>query len=254
VTTWDPGAYLRFSEVRFRAGLDLLSHIRPGSYRTIYDLGCGTGHLTQIFAKSFPGASVTGVDSSPEMLAEARREFPGISFIEADISSWQPEDVPDLIISNAVLHWVPSREALLPSLLRMLAAGGVLAAQIPRHVDMASHAVLKEVVQQSEWRATLEPLLVAPFASPETIWKLLAPEASMLDIWETIYLQVLEGQDAVLNFMRGSTLRPLVSALSEKDGSKLLATLAKRLATAYPPQTNGQTLFPFRRLFLIAQR
>jgi trans-aconitate 2-methyltransferase len=119
---------------------------------------------------------------------------------------------------------------------------------------MASHAVLKEVVQQSEWRATLEPLLVAPFASPETIWKLLAPEASMLDIWETIYLQVLEGQDAVLNFMRGSTLRPLVSALSEKDGSKLLATLAKRLATAYPPQTNGQTLFPFRRLFLIAQR
>ncbi|HXN23970.1 MAG TPA: methyltransferase domain-containing protein [Candidatus Dormibacteraeota bacterium] len=254
MTTWDPRAYLQFSEVRFRAGLDLLAHIPPGSYRTIYDLGCGTGHLTQIVAERFPGARVTGIDSSPEMLAEARRGFPGITFAKADISSWQPEDVPDLIISNAVLHWVPSRETLLQSLLRMLAPEGVLAVQVPRHFEMVSHSVLTEVVQQSAWPAVLEPLLVAPWASPETIWKLLAPDASKLDIWETVYLQVLEGQDAVLNFMRGSTLRPLLSALSAEDGTKFLATLAARLTTAYPPQATGQTLFPFRRFFLIARR
>lgn len=254
VTTWDPRTYLQFSDVRFRAGLDLLRHIPPGSYRRIYDLGCGTGHLTQIVAERFPGASVIGVDSSPEMLAEARREFPDITFIEGDISSWHPGDVPDLIFSNAVLHWIPSRETLLASLVRMLNPGGVLAIQVPRHVEMASHEALKEVVQQSEWRARLLPLLVAPFASPEAIWKLLAPDAAKVDIWETVYLQILEGQDAVLNYMRGSTLRPLLSALSAEEGSKFLATLAKRLTSEYAPQSNGQTLFPFRRLFLVAQR
>jgi trans-aconitate 2-methyltransferase len=254
VTTWDPRSYLQFSDVRFRAGLDLLVHIPRASYRKIYDLGCGTGHLTQILAERFPTASVTGVDSSSEMLAEARREFPSIAFVEADISSWQPEDAPDLIFSNAVLHWIPSREVLLTSLLRILKPTGVLAAQIPRHIEMTSHAVLKNVVQQSEWRAMLLPLLVEPWASPEAIWKLLAPEAAKVDSWETVYLQVLEGHDPVLNYMRGSTLRPLLSALSAEEGTKFLKVLAKRLARAYPAENNGQTLFPFRRLFVIAQR
>ncbi len=119
---------------------------------------------------------------------------------------------------------------------------------------MPAHAILRETVQQSALREQLEHLLVTPLPPPETIWKLLVPEASTLDIWETIYLQVLEGQDAVLDFMRGSTLRPLLSNLSAEDGAKFLADFAKRLAVAYPRQSNGQTLFPFRRLFLIAQR
>lgn len=253
VTTWDPRTYLKFSEVRFRAGLDLLAHIPPGSYRTIYDLGCGTGHLTQIIAERFPDATVTGIDSSPEMLAESRREFPGITFVEGDLSAWHPKDSPDLIFSNAVLHWIPSRETLLPTLLRMLAPGGVLAVQIPRHFEMTSHAVLKQVVQQSDWRAELAPLLVEPLAPPEAIWKLLVPYASRLDIWESVYLQVLEGQDAVLNYMRGSTLRPLLSTLPAEDRTQFLARLAAELASAYPREANGQTLFPFRRLFIVAQ-
>jgi trans-aconitate 2-methyltransferase len=157
VTAWDPRAYLQFSDVRFRAGLDLLARIPPGTYRTVYDLGCGTGHLTRIFAESFPDASVTGIDSSPEMLAEARREFPGICFVQADISLWRPENIPDLIISNAVLHWVPSRETLLLSLLRMLRPGGVLATQIPRHFEMASHAVLKRWCSKANGAPRLNP-------------------------------------------------------------------------------------------------
>lgn len=254
MTTWDPIAYLKFSEVRFRAGLDLLAHVPRAPYRNIYDLGCGTGHLTKLFADSFPGATITGVDSSPDMLAKARREFPGIAFVEADISSWRPENIPDLILSNAVLHWIPCRETLLQSLLRLLRPGGVLAVQIPRHFEMPSHSILKETVQQSVWRAELEPLLVAPLAAPEELWKLLAPDASKLDIWETIYLQVLAGSDAVVNFMRGSTLRPLLSKLPEVEGKKFVADFRKRLAGAYPVQATGQTLFPFRRLFLVAQR
>lgn len=254
MTTWDPSAYLKFSEVRFRAGLDLLAHIPRAPYRNIFDLGCGTGHLTKIIADRFPGATITGVDSSPDMLAQARREFPDISFVEADICSWHPQTIPDLIVSNAVLHWIPSREILLESLLKLLAPGGVLAVQIPRHFEMPSHRILKEAVQQSEWSAKLGPLLVEPLASPEELWNLLAPQASKVDIWETIYLQVLEGRDAALNFMRGSTLRPLISKLSEEDGEKFLAGFAKRLEVAYPVQASGQTLFPFRRLFLIAQR
>jgi trans-aconitate 2-methyltransferase len=240
--------------VRFRAGLDLLAHVPDARYQNIYDLGCGTGHLTQIVANRFPDANITGVDSSAEMLAEARREFPGILFVESDISSWRPEKTPDLILSNAVLHWIPSRETLLQRLLRLLHPGGVLAVQIPRHFEMPSHSILKETVQQSEWRSQLEPLLVTALAPPEAIWKLLAADASKLDIWETIYLQVLEGDDAALNFMRGSTLRPLLSKLSAEDGERFLRDFAKRLAVAYPRQANGQTVFPFRRLFVIAQR
>jgi trans-aconitate 2-methyltransferase len=254
VTTWEPQTYLRYADIRFRAGLDLIARIPKLEYEWIYDLGCGTGHLTRILADTFPNSKVVGVDSSPEMLGEARREFSTLEWQQADISSWRPTASPDLIYTNAALQWVPDHQVLLPSLLNYLRPGGVLAMQVPRHFESPSHLGLKEVVLQSEWRAKLEPLLLAPVPSPETYWRWLAPHARHLDVWETIYLQVLDGTDPVVNFMCGTALRPFLSALSEKDAGEFIKEFAKRMDAAYPPQTNGQTLFPFRRLFLIAQR
>ena len=253
MTTWEPQTYLRYADIRFRAGLDLIARIPKLEYRTIYDLGCGTGHLTRILADTFPNSKVVGIDSSPEMLAEARREFPTLEWQQGDITLWQPAASADLIYTNAALQWVPDHQALLPSLLNKLRPAGVLAMQIPRHFESASHLGLKEVILQGEWRAKLEPLLLAPVPSPETYWRWLSPHARDLDLWETIYLQVLDGNDPVVNFMRGTALRPFLSALSEKDRGKFIEEFARRMAAAYPPQANGQTLFPFRRLFLIAQ-
>lgn len=254
VTTWEPQTYLRYSEIRFRAGLDLIARIPKSNYPTIYDLGCGTGHLTRILADAFPGSNVIGIDSSPEMLAEARREFPTLTWQQADINSWHPPEPPDLIFSNAAFQWVPQHEKLFTSLLRMLRPEGVLAIQMPRHFESPSHLELKALVLQSEWRAKLEPLLLAPVPSPETCWRWLSPHARNLDVWETIYLQVLDGKDPVVNFMRGTALRPFLTALSSVEAERFVATFAQRMAAAYPPQPNGQTLFPFRRIFLVAQR
>jgi trans-aconitate 2-methyltransferase len=254
VTTWEPQTYLRYADIRFRAGIDLLTRVPKLEYRTIYDLGCGTGHLTRILADTFPDSKVVGVDSSPEMLAEARREFPTIGWQQDDITGWHPAAPADLIYSNAALQWVPDHETLLPSLLNKLRPGGVLAMQVPRHFETPSHLELKELVMQSEWRAKLEPLLLTPVPPPEVYWRWLSPHARNLDLWETIYLQVLDGGDPVVNFMRGTALRPFLSVLQEHDAEKFIDAFAKRMSAAYPAQLNGQTLFPFRRLFLVAQR
>ncbi len=254
MTIWEPQTYLRYSEIRFRAGLDLIARIPKADYAKIYDLGCGTGHLTRILADTFPSSKVIGIDSSPEMLAEARREFSAMSWQEADVNSWHPPGPPDLIFSNAAFQWVPAHETLFPSLLQRLRSGGALAIQMPRHFESPSHLELKDLVQQSEWRAQLEPLLLAPVPSPESCWRWLSPHARNVDLWETIYLQVLEGADPVVNFMRGTALRPFLTALSPADGARFVDAFAKRMAAAYPPQANGQTLFPFRRIFMVAQR
>jgi trans-aconitate 2-methyltransferase len=254
VTTWEPQTYLRYADIRFRAGLDLIARVPKLGYSTIYDLGCGTGYLTRVLAGTFPGSQVIGIDSSPEMLAEARREFALLKWEQADIRSWLPSAPPDLIYTNAALQWVPDHQTLLPSLLRTVRDGGVLAMQVPRHFESPSHLGLKDLVMESEWRAKLEPLLLAPVPPPETYWTWLAPHARNLDVWETLYLQVLEGKDPVVNFMRGTALRPFLSALPERESAKFIAAFSKRMAAAYPAQANGQTLFPFRRLFLIAQK
>ena len=254
MTTWEPQTYLRYADIRFRAGLDLIARIPKLKYFTIYDLGCGTGYLTRILADTFAMAKVIGVDSSPEMLAEARREFPGIAWQQADISTWRAPARPDLIYTNAALQWVPDHETLLPSLLNQLRPGGVLAMQVPRHFESPSHLELKALVMQSQWRGKLEHFLLASIPPPETYWRWLSPHARNLDIWETIYLQVLDGKDPVVNFMRGTALRPFLSVLPEPEAAKFVDDFAEKMAAAYPPQPNGQTLFPFRRLFLVAQR
>jgi trans-aconitate 2-methyltransferase len=267
VTTWEPRTYLRYADVRFRAGLDLIAHIPNNDYRTIYDLGCGTGYLTNQLAEKFPQARVTGIDKSPEMLAEARREFPTstdghdrvgplqrMTWVQADIATWRPAAPADLIFSNAALHWVPNHETLMPALLEALRPGGVLAVQMPSHFESASHIELKKLVNQPRWRARLAHLQLKPIASAETYWKWLAPKSSHFDLWETVYLLVLDGKDPVVNFMAGTALRPFLSVLSEREGQQLTAAFAKRMSVAYPAESTGQTLFPFRRLFFIAQR
>lgn len=250
---WDPAQYLKFAGPRLRPALDLLQRIDVAAPGTVYDLGAGAGNVTRLLAMRWPEAQTVGVDSSAEMLAKAAADNPGISWQEADLAAWRPERPADLIYSNAALHWLDDHERLLPGLFAGLATGGVLAVQMPRNFAARSHTSITETALNGPWRATLEPLLrPSPVKPPEFYYDLLAPLAASLDIWETEYLQVLDGANPVKEWTKGTWLAPLLAALKEPLRSRFEAEYAERVAAAYPPRRDGKTLFPFRRMFLVA--
>jgi trans-aconitate 2-methyltransferase len=187
------------------------------------------------------------------MLARAAATAPAITWQQADLGAWTPPRPADLIYSNAALHWLTGHERLFPALLGGLAPGGVLAVQMPRNFGAPSHTLISEAARSGPWRATLEPLLrPAPVAEPAVYYDVLAPKTAALDIWETEYLQVLEGRDPVKEWTKGTWLRPLLDALAEPDRGRFEARYAELVARAYPPRADGRTLFPFRRLFIVA--
>jgi len=252
---WDPSQYLAFADLRLRPALDLLARTPGEAPKLAVDLGCGPGNLTPHLKARWPGARVVGVDASAEMLARARLAVPDAEFVQADVAAWRPDVAPDVLYSNAALHWLDRHEALFPRLLGLLAPGGALAVQMPRNHGAPSHTEIVATVQDGSWRARLEPLLrPSPTHPPAVYYDLLAPLAARLDVWETEYLQVLEGADPVKEFTKGSALKPFLDALHGAERDAFEAAYAARLRRAYPPQADGRTLFPFRRLFLVATR
>jgi trans-aconitate 2-methyltransferase len=252
---WDPTQYLAFADLRLRPALDLLARMPVETPRLVVDLGCGPGNLTPYLKARWPGARVLGVDGSAEMLAKARAAVEGAEFVQADIGAWTPDAAPDAIYSNAALHWLDAHDGLFPRLLGLLAPGGVLAVQMPRNHGAPSHAEIVATVLDGSWRPRLEPLLrPAPTHAPAFYYDLLAARAARLDIWETEYLQVLDGRDPVKEFTKGSALKPFLDALEGAERAAFEEAYAARLRRAYPPQADGRTLFPFRRLFLVAAR
>ena len=250
---WDPAQYLKFAGPRLRPALDLLQRIDRETPASVYDIGAGAGNVTRLIAARWPAARIVGVDSSAEMLAKAAAENPGIEWQEADLATWRPDRPAEIIYSNAALHWLDGHGGLFRGLFAALAPKGVLAVQIPRNFGARSHTLITETALDGPWRRVLEPLLrPAPVAEPEFYYDLLAPLAASLDIWETEYLQVLDGANPVKEWTKGTWLLPLLAALDEPERSRFEADYAARVAAAYPPRGDSKTLFPFRRLFLIA--
>lgn len=254
--SWDPNQYLKFSDHRLRPALDLLAQVPLQAPRGIYDLGCGPGTITRLLAERWPGAGVTGIDSSPDMLAKARAEAPGLAFHQADIAHWSPPAPADLLFSNATLHWLDDHQSLLSRLAACLAPGGVLAIQVPCNRDSPSHRLLEQAAGDGPWRARLAEVraIYRSVESPDAYYRILAPAVRQVDIWETTYLHVLEGDNPVVEWTKGTALRPYLDALAEPERSAFLAGYAARVAAAYPKQPDGRTLLPFRRLFIVAQR
>jgi trans-aconitate 2-methyltransferase len=249
---WDPAQYLKFADHRLRPAVDLLNRIDAAPV-DVYDLGAGAGNVSRLLKARWPDARVTGVDGSREMLAKAAAGAPDIEWQRADLAAWRPPRPADVIYSNAALHWLGDHERLFPALLAALAPGGVLAVQMPRNFGAPSHTAIAEAVRSGPWRARLEPLLrPAPVADPAVYFDLLAPGAAALDIWETEYLHVLEGEHPVKEWTKGTWLRPLLDALEEPARSDFEACYAGLVAHAYPRRPDGRTLFPFRRLFIVA--
>ena len=250
---WDPAQYLKFAGPRLRPAIDLIARIEAAAPRRVYDLGAGAGNVTRLLAERWPQAEIVGVDGSPEMLARAAAELPHLAWEQADLAAWRPRRAPDLIYSNAALHWIEGHRELIVALFAALAPGGTLAIQMPRNFAAPSPRSMGEAARMGPWRSVLAPLLrPAPVSEPEVYYDLLAGRARRLDIWESEYLQVLDGEHPVKEFTKSTWLAPLLDALDEPWKSQFEACYTELVDRAYPRRADGKTLFPFRRLFIVA--
>jgi trans-aconitate 2-methyltransferase len=252
---WDADHYLKFTDARTLPAIDLLSRIALGAPSRIVDLGCGPGNSTALLKARWPGAAVTGIDSSAELLDAARRAHPGIDFVQGDIAGWAAPAPVDIVFANAALQWVGGHELLVPHLFGQVGPGGVLAVQMPRNHDFATHRLMRQVAAEGEWRDRLagarDPSPVQP---PEFYYDLLAPRSAAFTIWETNYIQVMAGPQAIIAWLRGTGLRPFLARLSAEEQPVFLDRYAARLGEAYPAQADGKILLPYPRLFFIATK
>jgi trans-aconitate 2-methyltransferase len=269
-TMWDATQYLRFGGERARPFFDLLARVGAELPEYVVDLGCGPGNLTALLAERWPSAAVCGVDSSPQMIEAARKlaeslrspgsgsvvtsHAPGLSFVLDDVRHWEPQSLPDVIISNAVLQWVPGHRELLVRWADWLAPEGWLAFQVPGNFDQPSHEILREMVVSARWHPLLRDVeLNRQSADPADYAELLAGAGCEADAWETTYVHILEGDDPVLEWYKGTGLRPVLAVLDADQAAGFLAEYGERLRAAYPPKSFG-TVFPFRRVFAVAHR
>jgi trans-aconitate 2-methyltransferase len=258
-TRWDPHLYLQFSDQRLRPALELLERIPLDSPELIYDLGCGTGQVTRLIAQRWPQSTVCGLDSSKEMLARAAAEAGRVRWVEADVGTWSPDQPVDLIYSNATLHWVSGHERLFPRLRGFVKPGGCLAVQMPQSWPLPSHRLMRETLAGGGPDGTAlgtetlrQAVAVNWVADPQVYYDMLAGSCRNVDIWETEYLHVLEGDNPVLEWVKGTGLRPVLNGLGDQERERFLAEYGQRLRAAYPARPDGSTLYPFRRLFIVA--
>ncbi|MEN3536862.1 trans-aconitate 2-methyltransferase [Microbispora sp. ZYX-F-249] len=245
---WDPEVYGRYATERGRPFYELIARVNARSPRYVVDLGCGTGELTATLCDRWPGAHVHGVDSSPEMIAKAP---PGPTFETADVRDWRPPRPVDVIVSNALLQWIPEHPDLLRRWRGHLTEGGWLAFQIPGNFHAPSHAVVRELCRTT-WREELGDVWRGtPVGDPADYVDLLAGLGFVVDAWETTYTHILPGEDPVLGWIKGTALRPMLDRLPAGRQAAFLADCARALREAYPPRPYG-TPFPFRRIFVAA--
>jgi trans-aconitate 2-methyltransferase len=252
--SWDPDIYMKFATERTRPAVELLARVPLRRPSRVVDLGCGPGNSTALLAARWPEAKIEGLESSPEMLAKARASGLRASWTEGDVQSWAPAVQYEVIFSNAVLQWISDHHALLPGLMNHVAAGGALAFQVPRNFDAPSHALMRDVASAGPWAEKVAAARERHVLPPEAYFDILAPLSTSLDIWETTYLQVLEGEDPVLAWVSGTGLRPFVQLLEEEERHAFIAQYRALLREAYPRRPDGKTLFPFQRLFVVARR
>lgn len=252
---WDAEHYLRFADARTLPAIDLLSRISLADVRRVVDLGCGPGNSTVPLKARWTGAAVTGIDSSAELLDAARRDHPDIAFEQADIARWTAAEPCDVIFANASLQWVGDHKRLMPHLFGQLAAAGVLAVQMPRNHDFATHRLMRQVAAEGEWRDRLggarDPSPVQP---PEFYYDLLASYSADFTIWETNYIQIMDGVQAIIAWLHGTGLRPFLARLTDAERPAFLDRYATLLTAAYPAQADGKILLPYPRLFFIAAK
>jgi trans-aconitate 2-methyltransferase len=254
--SWSAAQYVKFEEERTRPVRDLVQRIPNETAARAADLGCGPGNSTEVLRERYKGAEIVGIDSSQDMIEAARKRLPDIAFEVADIAGWRAEGL-DVILANAVIQWIPGHETLLPALIDKLAAGGSLAVQTPDNLDEPSHRLMREIAADGPWAAKLADTGKARAESREAEWyfRLLRPHARHVDVWRTTYYHPLAGgASAVVEWLKGTGLRPFLEPLEGAEREAFLARYEAAIAVAYPAEADGTVLLPFPRLFFVATR
>jgi trans-aconitate 2-methyltransferase len=253
---WSARQYLKFEDERTRPPRDLLAQVPLQSPRRVVDLGCGPGNSSELLIARYPQAEVIGLDSSPDMLRQARERLPGRTFVSGDLASWSPQERIDLLFANAVFQWVPDHPAVLRRLIEALPQGGVLAVQMPDNTTEPALELMREVAGVGPWAAKLATSSAARDDLPTTAdyYDLLRPVCGHLDIWHTVYNHVMAGPQGIVEWFKGSALRPFLSPLDDEMRQGFLADYTARIASAYPSRFDGKVLLRFPRLFILAVR
>ena len=251
---WSAQQYLKFEDERTRPSRDLLAQIPLADARKVVDIGCGPGNSTELLVKRWPRAEVIGIDTSADMLRQARERLPRQKFIEANVAHWAPPENTDVLFANAIFQWVPGHLKQLQRLTGALPRGGVLAVQMPDNLDEPVHVLMREVAQAGPWREQLadKARMRDALPTPGGYYDALRPICSRLDIWHTIYNHVLDDAAAVVEWVKGTGLRPFLDPLEAPERKQYLAEYAARVAAAYPPQADGKVLLRFPRVFIVA--
>jgi trans-aconitate 2-methyltransferase len=255
--TWSAAQYTAFERERTRPVRDLLAGVPTRDVRTAVDIGCGPGNSTELLVARFPGATVSAIDNSPDMLAAARKRLPNVRFDEVDIEHWDDPGPFDLILANAVLQWIPDHRRVLANLVAKLAEGGTLAVQMPDNLDEPAHRSMREVAAEAPWAAKLANASRSREARHDETWyyALLYELCSNVDVWRTTYHHRLEGgASGVVEWFKGSGLRPFLDPLDATEREDYLARYTNAIANAYPALADGSVLLPFPRLFIVATR
>jgi trans-aconitate 2-methyltransferase len=247
LSDWNAHQYLKFEDDRTRPARDLLAQVPLVQPRIAVDLGCGPGNSTELLIDRFPDARVIGLDSSKDMLRQARERLPRCTFIEADLETWTPQENVDLLFANAVFQWIPDHQTVMRRLIEALPEGGVLAVQMPDNTREPSHLLMQELAPLAD-AARLE------LQGPEAYYDLLKPLCRRVEIWHTINNHVMPGPEVIVEWFKGSALRPFLSALDAPAADDFLAAYTAEIARHYPERADGKVLLRFPRLFIVATR
>jgi len=254
--TWNPAQYLKFTDERTQPCRDLVARIAVAQPRRIVDLGCGPGNSTAVLAERWPDARITGVDHSADMIRAAREKYPKVAWQQVDLADWTASEPVDLVFSNAALQWVGDHARLIPHLFEQVAPAGALAWQVPCNMDAPAHQIMRDLTASFEWRGHFaETVREWHVHEPAFYYDLLAPHAARLDLWRTEYLHVMESPAAIVEWYKGTGLRPFLDRLtSPADQERFLGDYLHEIERAYPRQPDGRVLFPFHRQFVIAYK
>lgn len=259
MSDWNPALYSRYEDERTRPAQELLARVPLVKAASVFDLGCGPGNSTELLARRFPDAAVTGTDNSEAMLASARKRLPAATFELSDIAGWQPgagDEAPQLIYANAALQWVPDHAALIPRLFAALAPGGVLAVQMPDNREEPTHRLMRELAAEAPWKDAIGDYskLRTELFPIDRYYDLLADKAAHVDVWRTAYQHPMDSAAAIVEWVRATGLKPFVDRLPPELQASYLAEYERRVARAYPVRTDGKLLLAFPRMFIVAQR
>lgn len=253
--TWSATQYSTFENERTRPVRDLLAALPQRPIDTAIDLGCGPGNSTEVLAERFPGAKVSAIDSSEDMLRAARQRLPDIEFTLGDIGTWTAPEGVDVILANASLQWLPDHALLYPHLARQLTEGGQLAIQTPDNLDEPAHRQARDIASQGPWAQKIAAIKHPPRHTAAYYYDILSPHCREVQVWRTTYYHPLTGgAQAVVEWFKGSALRPYLAALNAAEQADFLQYYLQAMQQSYPAAADGKVLLPFPRLFIVATR